>query len=161
MRWLYLGNDVISGGPRTTSYWVTKEHDILYGNAGDDLNGRKHRRQWSYYGAWRSPDMLYYEKNHVDYMLSKKNPVTGTVSVQVKKQVLAARIWSSGPDNRMAASHDMEKYRQPPLAMGGVKNQLQNVKLKKTPSLWYRFFNTKKQSIFLYDQSRWNRTIGA
>lgn len=144
MRWLYLGNDVISGGPRADILLGYEGHDILYGNGGDDLMDGSSGSN-VYYGG-DGVDTVVYEKNHVDYMLSK-NPVTGTVSVQVKTGFGSPYVDQVAPDIEWLRFHDME-ISTATLSYWGELKPIQNVQTEKDPVTVYRFFNTKNKAFF-------------
>lgn len=144
MSWLYLGNDVISGGPRADILLGYEGHDILYGNGGDDLLDGSSGAN-IYYGG-EGVDTVVYEKKRADYMLSK-NPVDGFVSVQAKTGQGSPYIDLVAPDTEKIRFNDAE-IDTTQLNYWGELKPVEPINSEAAPVNVYRFFNTKTNAFF-------------
>lgn len=154
MSWLYLGNDVISGGPRADILLGYEGHDILYGNGGDDLLDGSSGANIFYGGE--GFDTVVYEKRMADYMLSK-NPVNGFVSVQAKTGQGSPSIDLIAPDTEQVRFNDVE-ISTSQISYWGELKSVESIKFDSPPVNVYRFFNTKDNAFF-YTTNPDERTI--
>ena len=145
MSWLYLGNDVISGGARADILYGYEGHDILYGNAGDDqfFGGTGAN---IYYGG-EGIDTVVYSGSTADFMLSK-NPLTGSVSVQAKTGLKNPYI------DLLEADVERIQFNDSLIATAAVNywGELESPAVASLPAASpisvYRFFNTKDKAFF-------------
>ena len=144
MSWIYLGNDVIIGGPRADILLGYEGHDILYGNDGDDLLDGSSGAN-IYYGG-EGFDTVVYERRRADYMLSK-NPVNGFVSVQAKTGQGSPYIDLVAPDTERLRFSDGE-IDTAQLHYWGELKSVESVNLAAPPVNVYRFFNTQDNAFF-------------
>lgn len=144
MSWLYLGNDVISGGPRADILLGYEGHDILYGNGGDDLLDGSSGAN-IYYGG-DGFDTVVYERRRADYMLSK-NPVNGFVSVQAKTGQGSPYIDLVAPDTERLRFSDGD-INTAQLSYWGELKSAESTSTDAPPVNVYRFFNTKDNAFF-------------
>ena len=145
MSWLYLGDDVISGGPRADILLGYEGHDILYGNGGDDLLDGSSGAN-IYYGG-EGIDTVVYEKKRSGYMLSK-NPVNGFVSVQAKTGKGSPYIDLVAPDTERLRFSDVE-INTSQLSYWGELKSVESINIESPPVNVYRFFNTRDNAFFL------------
>lgn len=144
MSWLYLGNDVINGGPRADILFGYEGHDILYGNGGNDLMDGSAGANIFYGGD--GIDTVVYEKTYSDYMLSR-NPVTGFVSVQAKTGLGSPYIDQVAPDTERLRFSDVE-IDTASLSYWGELRSVQAMQEETEPVTVYRFFNTIDNAFF-------------
>ncbi len=144
MSWLYLGNDVIEGGPRADILFAYEGHDVLYGRGGDDLLDGSSGAN-IYYGG-DGTDVAVYEKDRDDYMLSR-NPLNGFVSVQVKAG------WGSSYIDQLAPDVERLRFRDGEVNAAGIRywGELSAPEMLEPDTAGntvYRLFNTRDNAFF-------------
>ena len=145
MRRVYLGDDVLLGGPHADTLFAYEGDDILMGGAGDDLlNGGNGGNV--YYGG-DGVDTVEFPHAYADYLLSR-HPVTGVVSVKSRVGLGNPEVDTVQPDverlhfqDRTVAIADIRYW-------GEAQANTAPLADDRNTAPVYRFFNVLSQAFF-------------